>query len=210
MTALGTGSRDLAALAVLALLSERPNHPYGLQTEIRERHIDFAEGKTRALYHAVERLQHAGLIEPIETTREGRRPERTVYRLTPNGKDVLQAWLIDLLAREEQPVPFMAALSLISHVPVDDAIRALEARKVHLECAVEVRLGVDRVLRERYELPRSVLLDHEYQSAATTAQLEWLNGVLDDLRTQRLQWDPEVSPLGPARASASRLGEPDQ
>jgi DNA-binding PadR family transcriptional regulator len=188
--------RDLAALAVLALLREEPNHPYGLQAVVRERHMDVVEGRTRALYHAVERLQATGLIEPLETTREGRRPERTVYQLTPRGHDELRSWLMQLLSQGEAgPAAFSAALSLIHHLPPADAVRALEARKIHLECGLEVRYGVDRVLRQKYELPRSVLLDHEFQQAAAQAELAWVQSLLDDLHSAKLTWDDSRSPF---------------
>lgn len=39
----------------------------------------------------VESLQRHGLIVPAETTREGRRPERTVYAPTPTGRTEIRA-----------------------------------------------------------------------------------------------------------------------
>lgn len=188
--------RDLAALAVLALLREEPNHPYGLQAIVRERHMDVVEGRTRALYHAVERLQAAGLIEPLETTREGRRPERTVYRLTDHGCDELHSWLMQLLTQVDAgPGAFSTALNLIHHLPQAEAQRALEARKIHLEVGLEVRHGVDRVLRQKYELPRAVLLDHEYHEASTRAELAFVQMLLDELAAGRLAWDDTKSPF---------------
>src|SRR5690242_14900046 len=81
MPELQTKHRNLWALTVLCLLRERPMHPYEMQRLIRERHKDeFLDLKRGSLYHAMERLQAAGLVEPMETFREGRRPERTVYR----------------------------------------------------------------------------------------------------------------------------------
>ena len=35
-----------------------------------------------SVYDTGERLEHGGFIQPQETSREGRRPERTVYALT--------------------------------------------------------------------------------------------------------------------------------
>jgi DNA-binding PadR family transcriptional regulator len=74
------------ALAVLSCLSERPMHPYEISTTLRSR------GKEQSiklnygsLYSVVESLQKHGLIESRETTRKGRRPERTVYEITDAG-----------------------------------------------------------------------------------------------------------------------------
>ena len=74
------------ALAVLSCLAERPMHPYEISTTLRTR------GKEKSirlnygsLYAVVDSLQKHGLIETKETLREGRRPERTVYDITPAG-----------------------------------------------------------------------------------------------------------------------------
>ena len=51
----------------------------------------------------------AGYIEPVETSREGRRPERTTYRITEAGKAELMDWLRELLSIPEWvPTPFEA------------------------------------------------------------------------------------------------------
>src|ERR671936_1214287 len=91
--------RTLWALAVLGLLREAPMHPYEMQRQLRMRHTDeLLALKRGSLYHAIYQLQRDGLIEPVEVSREGRRPERTVYRITADGEDELINWLRELLA----------------------------------------------------------------------------------------------------------------
>src|SRR5947209_11951103 len=93
------GYRNLWALTVLSLLRLRPMHPYELQRFIRDWKKDaFLDLKRGSLYHAIGRLERAGLIAVVETTREGKRPERTVYRITDAGEGELSAWLRELLA----------------------------------------------------------------------------------------------------------------
>src|SRR5512142_2898145 len=86
------------ALTVLRLLQERDMHPYEMQQVIRDRCIDHVV-KVRAgsLYHTIERLHRSGLIQPMETGREGRRPERTVYAITEPGRDEYRTNLCDLI-----------------------------------------------------------------------------------------------------------------
>src|ERR671932_469430 len=87
------------ALTALRLLHERPMHPYEMARIIQKRRIDVVLALKRgSLYHAVERLEREGLIEAAETSREGRRPERTVYRLTEAGRDEYEARLRALTA----------------------------------------------------------------------------------------------------------------
>jgi len=74
---------------VLVLLAEAPMHPYEMQRIMQWRGKDQVVRVQRgSLYPAVERLVKAGLVEPSEVEREGRRPERTVYRLTEEGQRV--------------------------------------------------------------------------------------------------------------------------
>jgi DNA-binding PadR family transcriptional regulator len=83
------------ALAVLSTLRERPMHPYEMAATMRsqgkERSIKLNYG---SLYTVVDNLAKHGLIEAMEASREGRRPERTVYRLTDAGSAELEDWLI--------------------------------------------------------------------------------------------------------------------
>src|SRR3979490_152925 len=94
--------RVLWSLAVLGLLRERDMHPYEMQRQMHIRHTDDLLGLKRgSLYHAINQLQRDGLIESIETSRAGRWPERTVYRLTHEGEEELHVWVRDLIS---QPV----------------------------------------------------------------------------------------------------------
>ena len=79
--------QSLLALAVLALLFELRMHPYEMAATMRERHKEESiKLRYGSLYTVVETLQRDGLIEPHQTSRDGRRPERTVYTLTDAGK----------------------------------------------------------------------------------------------------------------------------
>jgi DNA-binding PadR family transcriptional regulator len=183
---------DLLSLTVLSLLSEQPRHPYDIQRLIRARHKDFAADKTRGLYHAVDRLLRYGLIELVETSREGRRPERTVYQVTDQGRDELEGWLRDLVENPVREFPaFTAAVSFLSYLPQTSAREALQARTVALESEIAALDAALRVLQTNLELPRLFLLEHEYTRGMRAAELVWVRGVIDDMTAGRLAWDPE-------------------
>src|ERR687885_1375759 len=113
--AIRSGLRTPLALAVLNLLHERSLHPYEMQQLMRERgHDQVIKLKGGSLYSTIERLTAAGLIEPMETSREGRRPERTVYALTEAGRDELLSWLRELVREPvKEDTQFAAGLSFI-------------------------------------------------------------------------------------------------
>lgn len=183
-------SRDVIALTVLALLTERPLHPYEMQRLMRERHKDFAIGKARSFYDAVNRLLRDGLIEALETSREGKRPERTTYRITDEGREELGSWLDELLSTPAVEYPlFTVAMNFLAFLSPAAAVQALQERVINLEGALAGLDGVMRVLREQAGLPRLVLLEHEHTQALRKAELEWVRSIIADIQAGRLSWD---------------------
>src|SRR2546427_12334042 len=88
------------ALSILQLLDERPMLPYELASTMRDRHHDeFIRLNFGSLYHTVEVLERNGWIVPTEREKEGRRPERTIYRLTKSGREVLVGVVSDIFAQ---------------------------------------------------------------------------------------------------------------
>src|ERR1700736_6788578 len=87
------------ALAVLSTLYEGRAHPYEMATTMRERgKHESIRLNYGSLYSVVEQLEKAGLIRPVETVREGRRPLRTVYELTAAGRAEHDHWLAELIS----------------------------------------------------------------------------------------------------------------
>ncbi|MBB4916932.1 PadR family transcriptional regulator [Streptosporangium saharense] len=187
---------DLVGLTVLALLSVRPSHPYELHRMILDTHKDYVTGLPRSLYHAIDRLAGEELIVPVETSRQGRRPERTVYRLTDEGRAELTTRLRRLL---EEPGPdtraLTAALSLIGGLPVREAERALLTRAAVLESAVFACDAHLRNLRDN-GLPPLLTLELECERALRGAELDWVRGVLDRLASGELAWPDHTASGG--------------
>src|SRR5712691_2457889 len=142
--------RTLWALAVFSLLRERYMHPYEMQRVMHIRHTDDLLGLKRgSLYHAINQLQRDGLIESVETTRAGRWPERTVYRLTADGHEELLIWLRDLLSEPvREPSQFTAALAHVAHLDPRDALQQLQMRAVNLEATTAALHAVERGVGE--------------------------------------------------------------
>ena len=163
-------------------------HPYEMQRHLHHRHTDdLLALKRGSLYHAISQLQRDGLIEPIEVSREGRWPERTVYRITEDGDDELVDWLRDLLATPvREPSEFVAALAHVLHLHPTDALEQLRERLVNLEAAIAAWQAVERGVGER--VGRAAILELEYARYLAQAELAWVRSVIDDLVAGRLTW----------------------
>ena len=180
-------------LMVLALLAEAPMHPYEMQRVMQARGKNGVVRVQRgSLYPAVERLAAAGLIEPVETEREGRRPERTVYRITENGRDTAELWLTSMLREvRNEFTEFPAALSFLPLLSSAEARAELTGRLVGLGQAIGALRSVTDGLMEKFALPRLFLIESEYQLAMLEAEYAWVSSVVEDIATGRLAWDAD-------------------
>jgi DNA-binding PadR family transcriptional regulator len=172
---------NILALAVLMSLAERPMHPYEVATMLRERGKDYdMKINWGSLYTVVQNLARHGFIEATGTTREGRRPERTVYGITAAGREELRDWVRELVGQPEREHPQLeTALSTMGVLPPDEAVELLGQRMVLLER----RLEEERAMVERVaaEVPRLFLIEAEYRLAMWQAEVEWLRGLLAEL-----------------------------
>jgi DNA-binding PadR family transcriptional regulator len=180
------------ALAVLSVLVPGPLHPYGIQRLLKHWGKDevINVGQRANLYKTINRLHEAGLIAVRQTERDQQYPERTVYELTDEGRRKAPEWLAEMLATVRSEFPqFPAALSFAMGLPPEQVREALERRAAVLR---ESLAGIEQVLgRYSGTLPRVTLLDDEYRRAVIVAELAWIDGVVEDLRTGALTWSEE-------------------
>ena len=171
------------ALAALACLSEHPMHPYEMASTMRERGKDQSiKLNYGALYTVVEALQQHGFIVAQETERAGRRPERTVYRLTDAGRMELIDWVSELISRPvKEYTQFEAGLSLIPVLPPEDAAGLLVQRCTRLEMEIAQGRSLLQFTAQR-GVARLNLIEGEYQLAMQEAELAWTRQFAEAIR----------------------------
>ncbi|MEU7163266.1 PadR family transcriptional regulator [Streptomyces morookaense] len=174
-------SCDTPSLVALCFLGERDMHPYEMLRLLHERHKEkMVRGLPRSIYRAVERLCGAGLVEPVGTTRSGRRPERTVYRITEDGREVMVAELAARTSTPDSELPsFAATLSLIGSLPDELLAPALRDRCIRLEGAL-ADLGKQADLAAPY-VARDRLVELHYLQAVRSAELSWVKSLLAEV-----------------------------
>jgi DNA-binding PadR family transcriptional regulator len=171
------------ALAVLSCLSERPMHPYEMSSTLRSR------GKEQSiklnygsLYSVVESLQKHGLIRTRETTREGRRPERTVYQITEAGLTEYEDWLAELLSTPVREFTSLeAGLSLMPGLPPGEVARLLEERADRLQMELRA-LDASHAVAKEMNLPDLMLVESHYRRAMLTAELDFVTDLSSRVR----------------------------
>jgi len=179
--------RSPIALAALAMLYEAPTHPYRMQRLIKERGKDEVINVTQraSLYQTIDRLKREGLIATQEVVQDDKRPERTVYEITPAGRDITLEWMRQILSRPAQEFPdFPAAISFLPLLTPEDALQQLELRKLAIEAEIKRIDG-----REQASIvPRLFLLEMEYLRAMHATELNWVIALIADLRSGTITW----------------------
>jgi DNA-binding PadR family transcriptional regulator len=132
-----------------------------------------------SVYQTLERLLRLGLIQIQETARTQGHPDRIVYAITKQGRDMAASWLREMLANIGSDFPeFPAAVSMLTP---EDARKQFEIR------TEAVRKGLSKLDSEKWkedELPRRFLLENAYRAAVLEAELVLLQSVISDLATE--------------------------
>lgn len=172
---------SMLALAVLAVVIERPVHPYEMASVLRTRGKDQDMPiKWGSLYTVVGNLEKHGLIEVAGSERSGARPERTVYRITDAGREELTDWVRELIGTPEREQPrFEAGLSVLGVLSPAEAIALLRTRRDALQSQVDGQRAALAATAE--DVPRIFLVEDEYDLALRSAELTWLDGLLAEL-----------------------------
>lgn len=172
---------NLLALAVLSTVVSRPMHPYEIASLLRERGKDQDMAiKWGSLYTVVQNLAKHGLIEAAESTRQGGRPERTIYRITDAGRHELADWVRELVAVPERELPrFKAGLSVVGVLAPDEVMALLRQRLDRL--AGEIAGARESLTAYGHEVPRLFLVEAEYDLALRQAEAAWISSLLDEL-----------------------------
>jgi DNA-binding PadR family transcriptional regulator len=172
---------NLMALAILSTVALRPMHPYEMAGALRgwgkDQDVPIKWG---SLYTVVGNLAKHGFLDEVESGREGRRPERTVYRITDAGRAELVDWVRELLSVPEPELPrFRAGLSVLAVLRPDEVAELLAKRLAAVEAReVDVRT---RLAGESARVPRLFLVELEYDLALIAAEAAWTRSLVDEI-----------------------------
>ena len=208
---------NLLALAVLATVYQRPMHRYEMASVMRARGKDQdMDVKWGSLYTVVRNMAKHGLLEELGTSRQGARPERTIYGITEAGRRELVDWTRELISTPWREHPrFAAGLSVLAVLPPQEAIDLLR----HRLGGLEERIAADRAALAEYahDTPRLFLVEGEYGLAMLEAEAAWVRSLLGELTSGTFpdlagwrNWHDTGVMSGPAAAAAEKGATPDR
>jgi DNA-binding PadR family transcriptional regulator len=118
--------------AMLALLAKEPAHGY----ELRQR-LTAALGPVGEVlnpgqvYVTLSRLERAGLVQGVQVAQSAA-PDKRVYEVTPAGRDVVAAWLLDSGWPKVAPVEFHLKLVAAAGTGLADPVAMIDAQRREL------------------------------------------------------------------------------
>ncbi|MFI5777854.1 PadR family transcriptional regulator [Nocardia sp. NPDC051570] len=201
------------AISVLALLEERPMHPYEMYQTLLQRREDYlVKVRPGSLYHTVTRLAEQDMVHAEGIDRAGNRPERTTYRITESGTTALRTRVADIIRRPLSEFPmFPLAMSEAHNLPADEVIGLLNERIGWLDQNL-TELDALHTWATGRQVPRRYWMVLEYLHVQAQAEANWLRRVVAELIDGSLAWeqfdadgnriDADTSDLGPAWGSA--------
>jgi len=161
--------------ALLGLVGTEPSHGYRLQQAFSESAPLGAIIRVEAptLYAALKELAARGLVAGREVA-GGPRPARTVFELTPDGRETLAGWLATPVERlREIRLDFLLKLFFLRQRSSDDARSLIDA-----QIAVCHRyLATLEIWSSELDLDSWVYLVAESRVVAARGTLEWLRSL---------------------------------
>lgn len=164
-------------LLILGVLRSQEMHGYQLSE-----HLDHNVGIAIALkksnaYKLLNKMEEDGWVIYHEE-REGNRPPRRVYAITPEGETAFQHMLRQSLAAYPSPeFPAVIALDHLDALPPDEAVSLLGQRREKVQERFD---EIDVVPAD----VRSLHLGIEYVHRYYSAELEWLDEVIAQVKSR--------------------------
>jgi len=164
-------------LLLLGLLQQQEMHGYQLHEFIDSTMQTCVDLKKSTAYYLLEKMAREGYVTSSEE-REGNRPTRQVYSLTPAGEAQFQSLLRQNLAAYRPALfPGDTGITFLDDLPPDEAIALLQTR----------RAAMVEELERAENAPAhsgSLQLLIEHQIVHLRSELDWVDIVISHLAEQ--------------------------
>jgi len=187
-----------AELYILGVLHRGDFHPYEIKRRLTQAMIEcFTDVDTGTLYYAVRQLAKNRLLTAVAQERVARGGVRTVYRITPRGRERFRELLHAQFAADGDLRETLYGPMLFLHLA--DLNVVAEALRTQID-KQNARLAKIRKLHRQWVtmLPSGSRHLMQHMAEQCRLDLRWLRAVLADVETGRIRDTPD-----PARLAAN-------
>jgi DNA-binding PadR family transcriptional regulator len=169
-------------LVILGLLRERPLYGYEIKQMIEEHMGDWTSIAFGSIYFALDKLNDEKLIEKLEVENEGKRPSRSIYQLTPAGRDEFLRRLRKEWRQVERLYFSMdICLFFLDMLPIEEVKDYLNLRKASLQKTLDYLHSHRNEQLALPEVPRLATAIFDHSLVHTKAELKWVSDLLQKL-----------------------------
>ncbi|MBN2290478.1 MAG: PadR family transcriptional regulator [Candidatus Glassbacteria bacterium] len=165
--------------AILGVLAAGQMHGYEIKKRIRSLLGPSADINFGSIYYGLKTYVSKGWVDHIRDEPGKASPERSIYRITPQGRRQLKKLLEMSLADSTGPVsPVEVGLAFMSHLPADRAKQILGERYERLKASYEESLEREPPAGE----PAHSRFVREYRLYLLGAEVHWMKNLLPMLK----------------------------
>jgi DNA-binding PadR family transcriptional regulator len=143
----------------LGLLAEGPKHGYEIKLQLEEDLGPNIGLQIKSIYYPLQKMESTGLIEKEIGRREGRFPEKYVYRITPKGRKKFDELIGQSLLSVERPF-FQIDLAFY-FLPLVDKTKAKRRLKARLTLLKKVKKELTVLQSAAKTKILSLILQHD-------------------------------------------------
>ena len=170
--------------AILGFLNSRPMTGYELKKIFDTSVRHFWPADQSQIYRTLSRLSERGWAE-MEIIKQSERPDRKVYRLTPQGQEELHRWLISELPAEATRSPEMIQVFFSAQLSNEQVLAMFERAAAQMRAALAAYDAIPQQLDAYSDYTRSPrefffwMLTLEVGQMSTRANLAWIENVIE-------------------------------
>ena len=172
-------------LVILGLLRETPLHGYELKQIIEQHMGDWTNIAFGSIYFALRKLDEEGFIERIAVEQEGRRPSRSVYEITDEGRAEFLRLLREVWSEiERQYYAIDVGLAFIEALPIGEIVGHLKDRSAQLERILQHLAAHKAETLPLEDVPKKAGAVFDHSAAHFEAELSWTLGLLAQIEEE--------------------------
>ena len=177
------------SMLILGLIAEKPLNPYEIMKLMERMNLSQVfPMASSSIYATIKSLVKKGLISGRKVS-SGNFPAKTVYSVTAAGEESLKGAVRENLENLRISYNgFDVSLSLICHLPREEALACLEKRAVEAEKQLSDLRSRYQELRKEGALPYTGLIRRRYGILKLEAELKIVKEMIRNIKKDR-SWD---------------------
>ena len=171
-------------LVLLGLLQDGPKYGYELKQIIEEHMGDWTSIAFGSIYFALDKLSQEQFIEQVGVEQSGNRPSRSVYQLTPSGRNEFYRLLRESWQTgERQYYDLDICLFFMDHLSREEVRGYLQQRMDNVAHQLQYLVAHEAEQLSIPQIPPQARAIFAHTCMHMQAEYDWMKEVINDLES---------------------------